>query len=111
MAASSSKSSALRQPHNIPLPPSPEKFSSHHTSSKKRKKGKDKEHDGDAPLPPRVEPTLEGDWNHAKAGTNDWQWTSLTDSSASKHRPVFTKDGRYASMSHYMFFSTEKDNL
>ena len=36
------------------------------------------------------------EWDHRKAGTQDWQWVSLTDSFASKYPPIFTKDGRCA---------------
>ena len=35
------------------------------------------------------------EWDHSKAGTQPWSWVPLTEASASKHPPVFTKDGRY----------------
>lgn len=90
MTASGSKPSASRQHHNISLPLSPEKSISHH-GSKKRKTGKEKE-EGNAPLPRRI--GLD-EWDHNKAGTQPWQWVSLTESSVSEHPPVFTKDGKY----------------
>src|ERR1700730_2790829 len=91
MTASGSKPSALRQSYNIQLPPSPVKTTLHQNLKKKRKTGKEKE--VNAP-PPRGLGLDE--WDHRKAGTQDWQWLLLTDSSASKHPPVFTMDGRYA---------------
>jgi len=111
MAASSSITPASRQPHNLPLPPSPEKISSQQNSNKKRKTGKEKAQDTNAPLPQRPGPVLEGDWNHAKAGTKPWQWAALTDSSASRYTPIFTKDGRCAFVSGAMFSTTEKDGI
>jgi hypothetical protein len=88
MTASGSKSFAPRQLHNATQPASPAKTSLHKHSNKKRKTGKEKE-DVNA----REE--VQDEWDHSKAGTEDWQWVSLTDSSASKHPPIFTKDGRY----------------
>jgi hypothetical protein len=90
MTASGSKSSVSRQPHNIPLPSSPEKSTSQQ-NSKMRKKGKEKE--GNVPPPRGVG---QDEWDHSRASTQPWQWVSLTDSSASKHPPIFTKDGRCA---------------
>ena len=106
MAASGSKPSASRQPRNFPLPTSLEKTAPQQLRNKKRKIGKEKE--SNAPTPWQAEPVLEGDWNHAKAGTKAWQWASLTDPAASRHSPIFTKDGRCAFISGLIFCSTEK---
>ena len=92
MTASGSKPLTSRQPHNIPLPSSPEKSTAHH-NSKKRKTGKEKKEESNAPSQCRVG---QDEWDHSRAGTQTWQWASLTDSSVGKHPPIFTKDGRYA---------------
>jgi hypothetical protein len=92
MTASGSKPLTSRQPHNIPLPLSPEKSTSHH-NSKKRKTGKEKKEESNAPP---QHPVGQDEWDHSRAGTQTWQWASLTDSSVGKHPPIFTKDGRYA---------------
>jgi hypothetical protein len=34
-----------------------------------------------------------GSWNESEI-LKEWDWVSLTGSSASKHPPIFTKDGR-----------------
>ena len=81
MAASSS-----RQPHQIPLPPSPPKI----PKSQKQKisrTGKGKEN--------LVEEPLQELGNYADLSNPSWAWTHLTDPSASKVPPIFTKDGRY----------------
>jgi NET1-associated nuclear protein 1 (U3 small nucleolar RNA-associated protein 17) len=91
MTASGSNDSTSKQPHTIQLPPSPTKTSLQQNSNKKRR-GKEKEKEGNAPPSRGVR---QDEWDHRKAGTQDWQWVSLTDSSASKHPPIFTKDGRY----------------
>jgi len=84
MAASSS-----RQSHQIPLPPSPPKI----PKSQKQKisrKGKGKEN--------VVEEPLQDLGNYADLSNPSWDWTHLTDPSASKVPPIFTKDGRYDSL-------------
>ncbi|KNZ77003.1 WD repeat-containing protein 75 [Termitomyces sp. J132] len=81
MAASTS-----RQPHEIPLPPSPTnavKF----TKKQNSRKGKGKENFS-APL----EATTS--WDDL-VPEPDWEWSYLTDPSASKVPPIFTKDGKY----------------
>ncbi|KAG6901218.1 hypothetical protein C0995_015206 [Termitomyces sp. Mi166 len=81
MAASTS-----RQPHEIPLPPSPSnpvKSAQKQTS----RKGKGKE---DLSVPPQA--TTSWDALESEA---DWEWSYLTDPSASKVPPIFTKDGKY----------------
>lgn len=90
MTASSSKPSIHRQPHTIPLPFSPEKSATHHGSHKRRKAGKERE--GNPPR--RVRSGSDAEWDHTRAGTKPWHWTSLTESSASNHPPVFSRDVR-----------------
>ncbi|KZP28826.1 WD40 repeat-like protein [Athelia psychrophila] len=92
MTASSSK--IRRQPHDVPLPTSPERVVPPAKLGKKRRSRKEKEPGPKAPSPRRAD-ALEGEWDHAKAATKPWQWVSLTDSSTSKHPPIFTKDGNY----------------
>lgn len=91
MTASSSK--IRKQPHDVPLPTSPERVVPPAKLGKKRRSGKEKEPEPKAPSPRRAD-ALEGEWDHAKAATKPWQWVSLTDSSTSKHPPIFTKDGK-----------------
>ncbi|KAF7971392.1 hypothetical protein HWV62_21226 [Athelia sp. TMB] len=88
MTASSSKT--RRQPQDVPLPTSPERAIATSKATKKRRSGKEKEPELNAPAP-----RLEGEWDHGKAATKPWEWVSLTDSSTSKHPPIFTKDGNY----------------
>lgn len=95
MTASGSKSLASRQPHDVPLSQSPEKAAL--LRSKKRKTGKEKQTEGGGSPARRVEGS-DGEWDHIKAGTAAWKWVSLTDSSASKHPPIFTKDSRYVAL-------------
>jgi hypothetical protein len=106
MTASGSSS---RRPHDIPLPLSPEKPISKR-NSKKRKKGKEKEKEGNAPPARRVG---QDEWDHTRAGTEPWQCVPLTDSSASKHPPIFTKDGRCGLLFGRLILicTAEKDNL
>ena len=111
MSVMTASGSSSRQPHDIPLPLSPEKPISQR-NSKKRKKGKEKEKEKEGNAPPgrRVG---QDEWDHTRAGTEPWQFVSLTDSSASKHPPIFTKDGRYGLLFGRLIFdcTTEKDNL
>ncbi|KIJ22075.1 hypothetical protein PAXINDRAFT_95508, partial [Paxillus involutus ATCC 200175] len=102
----------LRQPKDIPLPPSPAQSASPPPVKKAAKK-KDKEK-----APSAV--TAQGS-QHAKDKLMDgsgsgvtirqedipprrWNWTSLTDSSTSSHPPIFTKDGSH-------FFSIVGSNI
>lgn len=84
MAASSSR----QPPQDIPLPPSPVIANKSQVSRKDKGKGKAKEQDEK----PQARPTK----NSADQPISAWPWVSLTDSAASNHPPVFTKDGRYA---------------
>ncbi|KAF5385093.1 hypothetical protein D9615_001275 [Tricholomella constricta] len=86
MAASTS-----RQPHQVPLPPSPHKpvNSGKKTTSRK---GKGKENLASATQGPEV--TTDISWDNLESESN-WEWSSLTDPSASKIPPIITKDGSY----------------
>ncbi|KAF7339337.1 WD40 repeat-like protein [Mycena sanguinolenta] len=80
----------LRQPHQIPLPPSP----ASHTKSQKavmsrKGKGKAKEPTVAAPKRRVHVPSSE------PSSDPSWDWTCLTDSLASNVPPIFTKDGSY----------------
>ncbi|KIK94037.1 hypothetical protein PAXRUDRAFT_12297 [Paxillus rubicundulus Ve08.2h10] len=102
----------LRQPKDIPLPPSPAQ-SIFPPPVKKAAKKKDKEkapssataqgsqHAKDKPM--------DGSGSGVTMGQEDipprrWNWTSLTDSSTSLHPPIFTKDGSH-------FFSIVGSNI
>ncbi|KAG6841761.1 hypothetical protein C0991_007090 [Blastosporella zonata] len=84
MAASTS-----RQHHQIPLPPSPPNPVKTGRKQASRK-GKGKENLS------AQEPQVAGDasWDTLESET-DWEWSYLTDPSASKVPPIFTKDGNY----------------
>ncbi|KAI0315260.1 WD40 repeat-like protein [Amylostereum chailletii] len=94
MAASKPKNLAQRQPQDFPLPSSPEKT----TKARKRDKGK-----GRAVGQTGVGGQQEGSGtSNAKASTSSsaeqeeaWPWLSITDAAASRHPPLFTRDGSY----------------
>ena len=103
MAASTSKNT-LQRPQDKHLPASPGKVKRRNIR-KVRRKGKDDE--GDEPLPARAPPSGAGEktvvaeplmasTSATKDNDGSWSWISITDSSASRHPPIFTKDGRYA---------------
>ncbi|KAG6817965.1 hypothetical protein H0H87_012433 [Tephrocybe sp. NHM501043] len=83
MAASTS-----RQPHEIPLPHSPPNPSK--SGKKQSRKGKGKENIST----PAAQVTADVSWDSLESET-DWDWSYLTDPSASKVPPIFTKDGNY----------------
>lgn len=93
MTASGTKSSAQRQPTTTKA------LSGRNTallnSKKKRQTGKEKEKD--IPVLPsrRFDQAQDDEWDHTRAGTTLWSWAPLTDSSASRHPPIFSYDGRY----------------
>ncbi|GLB35879.1 putative WD40 repeat-like protein [Lyophyllum shimeji] len=86
MAASTS-----RQPHQVPLPPSPNKPLKTGKKSMTRK-GKGKENSEAPTQQPQV--ASDCSWDHLESDSN-WEWSSITDPSASKVPPIFTKDGSY----------------
>ncbi|KAF9225467.1 WD40 repeat-like protein [Gyrodon lividus] len=102
----------LRQPKDIPLPPSPAQSVSPPPVKKAAKK-KDKEK---APSTVAVEglqhakdKVVDGSRSGVMMQEQDipprrWNWTSLTDSSTSSHPPIFTKDGSH-------FFSVVGSNI
>ncbi|KAJ7808248.1 WD40 repeat-like protein [Mycena olivaceomarginata] len=82
--------SALRQPHQIPLPHSPASHPNPNKAAMSRKgKGKAKEPTVAAPKR-RVQVSS----TEPSSGPS-WDWTSLTDSLVSNVAPIFTKDGSY----------------
>jgi hypothetical protein len=83
MAASSSR----QPPQDIPLPPSPATVNK---SRARKDKGKGKAKERDVAKKGRVDPKKIGE------AISAWPWVSLTESTASNHPPVFTKDGRCA---------------
>jgi hypothetical protein len=88
MAASSSR----QPPQEIPLLPSPV------TASKpqvRKDKGKGKAKERDVATRGRAESSK----NSGDQPVSAWPWVSLTESAASNHPPVFTKDGRYDCLS------------
>ncbi|KAF9270627.1 WD40 repeat-like protein [Marasmius fiardii PR-910] len=85
MAASTS-----RQPHEIPLPPSPPRNS----GKSKKNKGKGKDHISQnrrVGMPPSTSRSPREDM----ASESKWDWVSLTDPCISKVPPIFTKDSSY----------------
>ncbi|RDB29009.1 WD repeat-containing protein 75 [Hypsizygus marmoreus] len=86
MAASTS-----RQPNQIPLPPSPHKNEKADKKAPSRK-GKGKENTSGVAQGPGG--SNEMSWDNLESDCV-WDWTSLTDSSASTVPPIFTKDGSY----------------
>ncbi|KAF8078907.1 hypothetical protein FPV67DRAFT_84370 [Lyophyllum atratum] len=86
MAASTS-----RQPHQVPLPPSPNKPVKPGQKAPSRK-GKGKENLEAASRQPEV--ANDFSWDDLESESK-WEWSSLTDPSASKVPPIFTRDGSY----------------
>lgn len=89
MEALTAKQSERPKSAEIPLPASPEKNASTAIHRRKRRKGKEPVERALEQAPPPLDA-----WDHTKAGTSSWKWISLTDSSMSRHPPIFTKDGR-----------------
>lgn len=88
MAASNS-----RDPHNIPLPPSP--AAPIKPTKQSSRKGKGKEDAGSSKR--RVgQQSTKGGTREGEGAESPWDWVSLTDSVASSSPPIFTKDGRCA---------------
>ncbi|KAJ8084468.1 NET1-associated nuclear protein 1 [Marasmius tenuissimus] len=85
MAASTS-----REPHEIPLPPSP----TANSGKSKRNKGKGKENTSQKRRVGKPLPTSKGSEDDFESESK-WDWVSLTDPCTSKVPPVFTKDGSY----------------
>lgn len=96
MAASKPKNSTLRPLHDVPLPATPDKLA----KARKPRWGKGKE---EVAGPGRVQAaTASGGASEASTSANavqdsPWPWVSITDSSASRHPAIFTKDGRWVS--------------
>ncbi|KAI0045205.1 WD40 repeat-like protein [Auriscalpium vulgare] len=80
MAASKSKVPTSRQPHEVPLPASPQ------AAKKRSGKGKGRAHAEQQQSAPEVGPSDQG---------VPWSWTSVTDAGVGKLPPVFSKDGSY----------------
>lgn len=96
MTASTSKSTGQQHTNSVHASRHPDRFVSQPKSGqKKRKIGKEKERESNPPPAQRRNWGSESEWDHSKAGTQPWSWISLTEASASKNPPLFTKDGRY----------------
>ena len=97
MTASTSKFMGLQQSTSVHASHLTNRYIQQPKSSRKRRKIgalKEKERETN---PQRKNWASESEWDHSKAGTRPWSWVPLTEASASKHPPVFTKDGRYVS--------------
>ncbi|TFY82077.1 hypothetical protein EWM64_g1935 [Hericium alpestre] len=97
MAASKPKTAPPRPPNEVPLPDSPEK-----PAKRKLKRGKGKEESSGAQGRVQdeggqtfAEGPAEASTSASASQETSWPWVSLTESSASRHPPVFTKDGSY----------------
>lgn len=93
LRSSNMAASTSRQPHDIPLPSSPD---TNRKSEKKvafqKGKGKGKEQLYQSPDDPAQ--AVNTSWDDV-ASDSGWEWASLTEPSASNVPPIFTKDGRY----------------
>ena len=81
--------STPRDPHKIPLPPSP----AANSGKSKRNKGKGKENTSQKRRVGKPLSTTKGSQDNLESESK-WDWVSLTDPCTSKVPPIFTKDGR-----------------
>ena len=84
--------SSSRQPHEVPLPQSPE-VAAHKKGRKSKGKAKQ---DAVPPSNSRAKDVAaEVDGQDDQSEPAVWDWLRITDSSACGVPPVFTRDGRY----------------